>query len=189
VSSLFVWGRTSLYYFVSALSFPTFAVEMATKTNNKIYKYSMCQVCNRESFHLGAKFVLRFGGRGSKGGLCFAPQGGRARNNVPVVFGKCKSRKDVFRMTSSGALASVAFRGYYIRFTAGRLVMYRGARRAAKFKFGGGKIRVKSSRRGGRYMYVQSQGGARASAGMKVVARSRTSSSFMKFSCMSKYHV
>ncbi len=92
-------------------------------------------------------------------------------------------------MTSSGALASVAFRGYYIRFTAGRLVMYRGARRAAKFNFRGGKIRVKSSRRGGRYMYVQSQGGARASAGMKVVARSRTSSSFMKFSCMSKYHV
>ena len=90
-------------------------------------------------------------------------------------------------MTSSGALASVAFRGFYIRFSAGSLVMYRGARRAAKFKFSGGKIKVKSSRRGGRYMYVQSQGGAQASMGMKVVAKSRTSRSFMKFSCMSKY--
>ncbi len=91
-------------------------------------------------------------------------------------------------MTSSGALASVAFRGFYIRFTAGRLVMYRGARGAAKFKFKGGKIKVKS-RRGGRYMYVQSQGGARASMGMQVIARSTRSRSFMKFSCMSKYHV
>ena len=139
-------------------------------------------------FHVGRKFVLRFGGRGAKGGLCFTPQGGRARNNVPLVFGKCKDRKDVFRMTSSGALASVAFRGYYIRFSAGRLVMYRSARGSAKFKFQGGRIKVKSGR-GGRYMYVQSQGGARASMGMQVVAKSTRSRSFMKFSCLSKYHI
>ena len=139
------------------------------------------------SFLLGRKFVLRFGGRGSSGGLCFTPQGGQARNNVPLVFGKCKDKKDVFRMTSSGALASVAFRGFYIRLSAGGLVMYKGARGSAKFKFRGGKIKVKSGRRGGRYMYVQSQGGASASMGMKIVAKSRRSKSFMKFSCMSKY--
>jgi hypothetical protein len=138
----------------------------------------------RLSLHLGRKFVLRFGRKRS--GLCFIPQGGRARNNVPLVFGKCKGRKNVFRMTSSGALASVAYRGYYIRFSTGRLVMYRSARGSAKFKFQGGKIKVRSGR-GGRYMYVQSQGGARASMGMQVVAKSRRSRSFMKFSCLSKY--
>ena len=90
-------------------------------------------------------------------------------------------------MTSSGALASVAFRGFYIRLSAGRLVMFRGAAGSAKFKFRGGKIKVKSGRAGGRYMYVQSQGGAKASMGMQIVAKSRTSHSFMKFSCMSKY--
>jgi hypothetical protein len=134
---------------------------------------------------VGAKFVLRFGGRGSKGGLCL--QAAQARDGAPAVFGKCKGRKNVFRRTSSGALASVAFRGFYIRLSAGRLVMSRGARSAAKFKFTGGKIKVKSSS-GGRYMYVQSQGGARASMGMKVVATSTQSRSFMKFSCMSEYH-
>ncbi len=129
-------------------------------------------------------FVLRFGARGGAGGMCFAPKGGRARNNVPLVFSRCKSRKDVFRMTSSGALASVAFRGYYIRLSAGRLVMYRSARRSARFKFTGGKIMVKSGR--GSYKYVQSQGGARASMGMMIMARSTTYRSYMKFSCMSK---
>ena len=138
------------------------------------------------SFHLGRKFVLRFGGRGAAGGLCFSPQGGQARNNVPLVFGQCKDRKDVFRMTSSGALASVAFRGYYIRLSAGGLVLYRGTRGSAKFKFRGGKIKVKPGRPGGRYMYVQSQGGAQASMGMRIIAKSRRSQSFMKFSCMSK---
>ena len=137
------------------------------------------------SLPLARKFVLRFGGRGSKGGLCL--QAAQARDGAPAVFGKCKGRKNVFRRTSSGALASVAFRGFYIRLSAGRLVMSRGAGSAAKFKFTGGKIKVKSSQRGGRYMYVQSQGGAQASMGMKVVATSRTSRSFMKFSCMSKY--
>ena len=102
------------------------------------------------------------------------------------MFGQCKDRKDVFKMTRSGALASVAFRGFYIRFTAGKLVMSRGARSAAKFKFRGGKIKVKS-RRGGRYMYVQSQGGRQASMGMQVIAKSTRSRSFMKFSCMSKF--
>ena len=102
------------------------------------------------------------------------------------MFGQCKDRKDVFRMTSSGALVSVAFRGYYIRLSAGRLVLYRGARGSAKFKFRGGKIKVKSGR-GGRYMYVQSQGGAQASMGMQIIAKSTRSRSFMKFSCMSKY--
>ena len=137
---------------------------------------------------LGAKFVLRFGGSGSSGGLCFTPKGGQVRNNVPLVFGPCKDRKDVFRMTSSGALASVAFRGFYIRFTAGKLVLFKGMQKSAKFKFTGGKIKVKS-RRAGRYMYVQSQGGGRASAGMQIVAKSTRSRSFMKFSCMSKYAV
>ena len=144
-------------------------------------------------------FVLRFGasrgaagasggagaaGRGG-GGLCFTPRGGQARENVPLVFGPCKDRKDVFKMTSSGALASVAFSGYYIGLSGGRLVMFRSARRSARFKFTGGKIMVKSG--GGRYMYVQSQGGARASMGMQIMARSTTYRSYMKFSCMSKY--
>ena len=88
-------------------------------------------------------------------------------------------------MTSSGALASVAFRGYYIRLSGGRLVMYKSARRSARFKFVGGKIKVKSG--GGRYMYVQSQGGARASMGMQVIAKTTTYHSYMKFSCLSKY--
>ncbi len=90
-------------------------------------------------------------------------------------------------MTSSGALASVAFRGYYIRLSAGRLVMYKSARRSARFKFTGGKIMVKSGR--GSYKYVQSQGGARASMGMKIIARSTSYRSYMKFSCLSKYEM
>ena len=103
------------------------------------------------------------------------------------MFGQCKDRKDVFRMTSSGALASVAFRGYYIRLSAGRLVLYKSARRSARFKFTGGKIMVKSGR--GAYKYVQSQGGARASMGMKIIAKTTTYHSYMKFSCLSKYEI
>ena len=149
------------------------------------------------SLYQGGMFVLRFGASGAGGGasggaggagrggggLCFTPKGGQAGNNVPLVFGPCKDRKDVFRMTSSGSLASVAFSGYYISLSGGRLVMSRSARRSARFKFTGGKIMVKSG--GGRYMYVQSQGGARASMGMQIMATSTTYRSYMKFSCMS----
>ena len=139
---------------------------------------------------LGGMFVLRFaaggGASGSAGGgLCFTPKGGRAHNNAPLVFGPCKGRTHVFRMTSSGALASVAFRGYYIRLTGGRLVMYKSARKSARFKFVGGKIMAKTGV--GRYMYVQSQGGARASMGMSIMAKSTTYRSFMKFNAMSTY--
>ena len=90
-------------------------------------------------------------------------------------------------MTSSGALASVAYRGYYIRLSVGRLVMYKSARRSARFKFTGGKIMVKSGRGG--YKYVQSQGGRRASMGMKIMAKSTSYHSYMKFSCLSKCYL
>ena len=36
-------------------------------------------------------------------------------------------------------------------------------------------------------MYVQSQGGAKASMGMQVIAKSTSYHSYMKFSCLSKY--